>query len=296
MCHLRPTRATATTPGAGNDLASYSLSVGASPDMEMEVLKTEPLLFWEMVGYISELYGLPEAQAERVVRIAAVHGAKAEPCDHGYFTVNGYFPARVAHDNLYVLTDRERDPSDDRPAAASVTIRHRARQTVARSARVGYDRPLPGNHPQQRRRSNMPRRPAAQVAEPEPEVEADDLTVYADKEITETMQDFHEWLEQETGIKLDLRSVALGGTLRMKFQQSDFNKERRAQRQAARANGAAPEPAATPARGRAGKAPGKATAAPTAARTARPGKTKATTAPAAKPAAPRRRGAGTAPY
>ena len=51
------------------------------------------------------------------------------------------------------------------------------------------------------------------------------------------MVDFHQWLEESVGIKLDLRSVALGGTLRMEFQRSDFNKEQRAARRAERAAG-----------------------------------------------------------
>ena len=135
----------------------------------------------------------------------------------------------------------------------------------------------------------------AQVAAPEPEEmeEEKDYTVYADKEITATMVDFHEWLEDVTGAKLDQRSVALGGTLRMEFQKSDFNRERRAERQAERAegNGAAEEPAEKPAKRAAKGRTASATPAATPAR-GRPAKPAAA---AAKPAGAKRRGAA-APY
>lgn len=78
-------------------------------------------------------------------------------------------------------------------------------------------------------------RRAAPVVE-EPEDEGKDYTVYADKPITPKMQDFHEWLEEVTGLELDLRSVALGPTLYHDFQASDFNKERTEQRRAERAS------------------------------------------------------------
>jgi hypothetical protein len=52
-----------------------------------------------------------------------------------------------------------------------------------------------------------------------------DIKTYATREITPTMKAFHEWLEHETGMKLDLRSVALAGSLRMDFQKSDFWKQ-----------------------------------------------------------------------
>lgn len=71
-------------------------------------------------------------------------------------------------------------------------------------------------------------RPSRQAPAPEPEettasLNGDkDYTVYADKPITPTMQAFHEWLEDVTGIELDERSVSLGGSLRMDFQRSDF--------------------------------------------------------------------------
>jgi hypothetical protein len=51
---------------------------------------------------------------------------------------------------------------------------------------------------------------------------ARDYSDYATKEITPTMVAFHEWLQNETGLELDARSVALAGSLRMDFQKSDF--------------------------------------------------------------------------
>lgn len=55
-----------------------------------------------------------------------------------------------------------------------------------------------------------------------------DYREYATKEITPTMVAFHEWLQNETGLELDLRSVALAGSLRGDFQKSDFWKNHEA--------------------------------------------------------------------
>jgi hypothetical protein len=48
-----------------------------------------------------------------------------------------------------------------------------------------------------------------------------DYSAYATKDITPTMVAFHEWLQNETGLELDLRSVALAGSLRGYFQASE---------------------------------------------------------------------------
>lgn len=103
-------------------------------------------------------------------------------------------------------------------------------------------------------------RKTAQVAEPEPEdtedEEAKDYTVYAGKDATATMADFGEWLLAEVygdeypgDADSFLDGVRLGGTLRMEFQRSDFNIERREQRAAEREA----ERAARPTRARKGK-------------------------------------------
>lgn len=55
-----------------------------------------------------------------------------------------------------------------------------------------------------------------------------DYRTYATKEITPTMAAFCEWLQNETGLELDARSVALAGSLRMDFQKSDFWKSHEA--------------------------------------------------------------------
>lgn len=85
----------------------------------------------------------------------------------------------------------------------------------------------------------------ATVTETEDETTEKDYTQYAGKEPTATMADFAEWLI-EVGAVGEFPSkaaeaafrdgVRLGGTLRMDFQGSAFNKERRAERQAARAS------------------------------------------------------------
>lgn len=72
--------------------------------------------------------------------------------------------------------------------------------------------------------------------QPEPEVDeaaengARDYTVYATKDFTPTMVAFADWLIDEVGLEfanakaeaLFRQGVALGGTLRMEFQRSDF--------------------------------------------------------------------------
>ena len=55
-----------------------------------------------------------------------------------------------------------------------------------------------------------------------------DIKSYATREITPTMKAFHEWLQNETGLELDLRSVALAGSLRGDFQKSEFWKSHEA--------------------------------------------------------------------
>jgi hypothetical protein len=49
-----------------------------------------------------------------------------------------------------------------------------------------------------------------------------DYRAYAAKAPTPTMVAFAEWLKAETGVDVDLKSVALAGSLRMDFQKSDF--------------------------------------------------------------------------
>jgi hypothetical protein len=95
----------------------------------------------------------------------------------------------------------------------------------------------------------------ATVTETEDETTEKDYTQYAGKEATPTMTDFADWLI-EVGAAGEFSSkaaeaafrdgVRLGGTLRMDFQGSVFNKDRRAERQAARASDTSDtEPAGT---------------------------------------------------
>lgn len=105
----------------------------------------------------------------------------------------------------------------------------------------------------------MPPRGKAATAVAEPEVEetaeqetAKDYTVYAEKEPTATMEDFADWLLEVVGLEFGTqketaafrKGVQLGGTLRMEFQRSEFNIERREQRRLERAAAAAAEPEA----------------------------------------------------
>jgi hypothetical protein len=107
---------------------------------------------------------------------------------------------------------------------------------------------------------------------------ARDYTHYAEKEVTEVMKDFHAWLQKVTGLKLDLKSVALGGTLRMDYQKAarDNGSER------SRSSAGTAKPAAKP---KAAATPAKSKPAPAKAPVSKRGTAKAATAPPAKPAA-----------
>lgn len=186
------------------------------------------------------IHGITGPIAARVLEIARRVGENAEPTDNGYLSV--YYN----HSDGYHIEERISTESH--------------RPVVAANAKAGYSRTRTARTQAKDSTPNkkeipMPTKRGA-VAEAEPEVdEAEegekDYTVYADKPITQTMIDFHEWLQDVVGVELDLRSVALGGTLRMEFQKSDFNRDnraaRQAEREAAKANGKAPAEADAPA-------------------------------------------------
>lgn len=118
----------------------------------------------------------------------------------------------------------------------------------------------------------MAPRKQAQVAEPEPEEVEEteqDLTQYATKDITFTMEGFADWLIEfvyEGELPKDMdeetfrRGVYLGGSRRMEFQRSEWWKEVRAEHKAEQAEAraakaaekeAASEEAPAPKRGKA---------------------------------------------
>src|SRR5580698_1239864 len=145
----------------------------------------------------------------------------------------------------------------------------------------------------------MPR--GARAAQPETVEEEVDYREYATKPITSTMSGFSDWLVQEVfdGDEAAFkkasseRIVALAGTLRMEYQRSPMNQERRAQARSERESAASqPKEPSPPARAPRGR---KAAAAEPAAPAAKPARTADT--PATRPARPARRGkvpAGTA--
>jgi hypothetical protein len=70
-----------------------------------------------------------------------------------------------------------------------------------------------------------------------------DLKALAAKAPSDTMTRFHAWLERETGLKLDLKSVQLAASYRMDFQQSPENQ---AALKSRRAEATAPKPTPAP--------------------------------------------------
>lgn len=175
-------------------------------------------------------HGIKPQYARRVLEIARTIGPKAEPVDQGYIGV-----MYNAADGYSVI-----------PRLS--TENHRGKVAGTRPAEYsrGTSRKLNTQQKPIKELSTMPPRrgrgaAAAPVAEVEETEEAKDYTVYADKAPTVTMEDFYEWLVDEVfGGKYPgdddsfMDGVRLGGTLRMEFQQSEFNKTRRAERQAER--------------------------------------------------------------
>ncbi len=177
----------------------------------------------EALRELTGSYGLTHPQAIRALAIADQHGKNMEGCGNRVVTIT------AKHNG------KEQYELDDGLTAFP----------AARSTGTGYNQ-SEGKNPKHRKGKEMPRTAAAKPATEETNG-AVDYTVYADKPITPGMQDFHDWLTDNVGdlSKMDtVRIVALAGTLRMEFQQSDFNKERRAERRAAREapseNGSAP--------------------------------------------------------
>lgn len=222
----------------------------------------------EMGFLIDQRYGTGLDIGDRIAAIAIRYGEKAEPYDYGFFTVR-----RVGSSKLVMLTDRERDASEDRP------------RQVDRQRKVGYGSSSTAMTTDPRR-IKMPRgqraaaaaaptrgRGRAAAAPAEPEADGpEDYTVYRDKEPTTKMTKFADWIidnvyegeltkddfkDQEDAFR---EGVRLGGTLRMKFQASPENQ---ADLEAARAaREAEEEPAPAPARGRRGAAAKEEPAAP----------------------------------
>jgi hypothetical protein len=208
------------------------------------VINTGAIRTDECIRFIERNYGLPRSQAIRITEIAQMHGLKNQPCDTGYFTVR----LSRQHAGYLILTDREYSKS-----ASEVAQAMPSRYSSARATTMMQSRRTTMARGQRAAAATKPAARTRRAAVPEPEeAEAEkDYTAYADKEPTATMADFADWLiaevfEDDLG-ELDEDSfregVRLGGTLRMEFQASDFNKERRAERQAART-----EPAEAPAK------------------------------------------------
>lgn len=108
-----------------------------------------------------------------------------------------------------------------------------------------------------------------------------DLTRYAEKDITDAMSQYADWLTEATGYKVDPRSVALAGTLRMQFQA--YMREHGSDR--AHVDGRKPPTKATPAKS-------KTESKPTPSKTTTTRKTTAKASTDGKPAKePARRGA-----
>lgn len=202
----------------------------------------------QMIEFIVKrsFLGIDRPVAERICDIARQYGHKAHPTGLGIVDVRY------------------------NSGAYRIEYSDNSSRTVAPARAPRYTQPTKSEDG--KRRIQMAPRGRAAAAVQEAATDNDgvtDFTVYADKAPTPTMVDFADWLIAEVGLEFATvkeesafrNGVRLGGTLRMHFQQSDFNIQRRDERRAAAAsaaNGAATQdktttkaPAGKPARGKA---------------------------------------------
>lgn len=267
--------------------------------------------------YMYEHFGVGYPVTRRTTQITRENGVGVFPWEKGAFTV------RLYGSNSFLIENGASGSVDHvapRPATQYTKPLTKDRRPAPRVAAAGPSSPTKGREIMAPKRGAAAAKPA-----PEPEVEETeeteetgerDYTVYAEKPVTATMEDFAQWLHEEVGDINEMgkndpvRLVALAGTLRMEFQKSDFNRDRREERRAERAAAREAEPEAAeeeaeeapakPARGRAAK-PASSTSKPAASKPAtarRAGAKPAASAPAGKPAGRRGRAAATAeaPY
>jgi hypothetical protein len=204
---------------------------------------TTPLERAAFIAYVTQVYEKKIDVADRLFDIALEFVNKAEPCAGGLFWCT---PVLVGGKRMVVITD-DSGPSRQTGKVSSTKPAKR----VAQSVPVGYSQRVTetAKAAQPRRSKNtMARTPKTaenteieevteETVEETNEDGTRDYTVYADKPVTAAMADFHEWLNAEVGDLAEMdteRIVSLAGTLRMDFQRSEFNIERRAQRQAER--------------------------------------------------------------
>jgi hypothetical protein len=204
-----------------------------------------------VISQLTEL-GVKLPAAHRILDIAGEHGVSCTPIADGMVTVTygkktGFSVSMQTGASLGKDQPRNRV----RTVAVSAAPRYTSRQTKS---------PKPPRGIKMATKTAPAPAPAAEETEP-------DYTTYAGKAPTATMTDFADWLTdvvyggeypgsaKETDAFRN--GVRLGGTLRMEFQRSDFNQERREERRAApkaEADGGEAAPAAPrPTRGRPAK-------------------------------------------
>ena len=176
---------------------------------------------------LTSVYEMDHAHAVRTLSVADQMGVTAET------TAKGTVSVRPMHNG------KQQYEIDDGIPAEAVAGKASVGYTGRETTRGATDRTR-GAAPTTKGRQTMPRgtRTAATEAEPNGAV---DYTAYANKDATDTMLDFGDWLISEVygdkykGDEDSFRDgVRLGGTLRMEFQRSDLNQERRAARKAER--------------------------------------------------------------
>jgi hypothetical protein len=241
-----------------------------------------------------------DGRAKRLLEIARIHGYKAEPCMGGIVGIRCHGTRPSGINFAYSIEDRTGN-SPGKPAARVAegnALGYNHGKNLTRKTARGI--PMP---PSRTRTRTRPAQPPAEPEVNESNGEAPDqdaiIDRYLTKALTFTQSDFIEWFDANVTDHVALgktdpdRLMILANQTYGMFQQSDFNRDRKAERKAEREQAAAaetePEPTPAPARAGARRGRGK----PATAATAEP----AGNAAPARPARGRRTAAtGAAPF
>jgi hypothetical protein len=170
----------------------------------------------DALKHLTGTYGIDQACAVRALAVADQYGVNAESTGNGPVTIRAMHNGKEQYqleDGIPVeAVGKVRAAGYNQTKSETPTDKSKGRNTMPRGTKAA----------------------TTETAESNGEV---DYTIYATKDVTATMEDFAAWLNQEVGDlnKMDaVRIVSLAGTLRMEFQRSDFNVERRETRRTER--------------------------------------------------------------
>lgn len=233
---------------------------------------------------LQEDYGFSEERARKILNIAWEFENKAEPCEGGYIHVfyHGWSPptgnVAVPRYHLFAIEDhtgKTREKTAGKVAVVNATRYNQGDRMPSKYSSAKATTMRRNTMPPSRTRTRQP----AAAPEPEPEVTASNgeapdqdavIERYLTKNLTATQEDFIEWFDDNVTDHVALgktdpdRLMILANQTYGMFQQSDFNRDRKAERKAQRESAAAaePEPEPEPVRPAARRGKGRPAAAP----------------------------------